>query len=140
MDRAAAEAAALAATAGVQEAPSPSLLQAANTAEHLVWWALEKATRRLARLQGGSAVGSGGKLPPSAADLVALPLARPPPGADAVGAPEGGAEQQQQAEQMPHLIRSDVLAGDLGVVVITLRQTHRCASCLTGLSVCWAAH
>lgn len=128
MDRAAAEAAALAATAGLQEAPSPSLLQAANTAEHLVWWALEKATRRLTRLQGGrGAQGRRSKLPPSAADLLALPLARPPPAAEAADAAEGSPvrgspARQQQAQQ---LIRGDVLAGDLGVVVITLRQSQR---------------
>ncbi len=128
MDRAAAEAAALAATAGVQEAPSPTLLQAANTADHLVWWALEKASRRMARLQGGRAAqGRRGKLPPTAADLLALPLARPLPAAEAGEAADsspvrGSPARQQQAQQ---LIRGDVLAGDLGVVVITLRQTQR---------------
>lgn len=128
MDRAAAESAALAATAGLQEAPSPSLLQAANTAEHLVWWALEKATRRLTRLQGGrGAQGQRSKLPPSSADLLALPLVRPPPAAEAADAAEsspvrGSPTRQQQAQQ---LIRGDVLAGDLGVVVITLRQSQR---------------
>ncbi|PRW59267.1 phosphatase 2C 3 [Chlorella sorokiniana] len=130
MDRAAAEAAALAATAGVQEAPSPSLLQAANTAEHLVWWALEKATRRLVRLQGGRSMqGRRGKLPPSAADLLALPLVRPPPaeeaGEGADGSPvRGTPARQQEAQQAQQLIRGDVLAGDLGVVVITLRQAQ----------------
>ena len=134
MDRAAAEAAALVATAGVQEAPSPSLLQAANTAEHLVWWALEKATRRLARLQGSHAAavqGARRKLPPTAADLLALPLVQPPPAAEdseaACNSPVRGTpmRQQQAQQQAQQLIRGDVLAGDLGVLVITLRQAQR---------------
>lgn len=135
--------AAVAAAAGdAAEAPSPSLLRAANTAEHLVYWALEKATRQLARLQqqraggGGSKASGGGasgngKLSPSVADLLVLPLVRPPAAlvAAASGGEESGAQQQQEEEeQPPALIRSDVFR-DLGVVVVTLRrnQGQRCA-------------
>ena len=95
-----------------------------------MYWALEKATRRLGRLQqqragtGGGSVVAGRRLPPSVADLLALPLVAPPapPPAPAAG-PGGHMQQPQHVEAAPApLARSDVLAGDLGVVVLTLRR------------------
>ena len=140
--------AAAAEAAGVPEAaPSPSLQHAANTAEHLLHWSLEKATRRLSRLQAerGSSIGAVGAagwssnaMPPSVADLLALPLERraaaPAPAVPAAGGvascaveetQQDGAQpaeqQQAQQQQQQPLIRSDIL-GDLGVVVVTLRR------------------
>ena len=145
LDRAAAMAAAAEAAGVPEAAPSPSLQHAANTAEHLLHWSLEKATRRLARLQAehGSGIGaaswSSSALPPSVADLLALPLQRPAaapvpalPAAGGVassaveetqqdGAQPAEQQQAQQQQQQQPLIRSDIL-GDLGVVVVTLRR------------------
>ncbi len=133
LDRAAAIAAA-ASAAGVQDAPSPSLLQAANPAEHLVYWALEKAARKLGRLQGRQASNSASTaLPLTVADVLALPLEAAEntavTGAEAPGpqaahgsahtasAPREGQEEQQQRATT----RQDVV-GDLGLVVVTLRR------------------
>lgn len=169
LDRVAAMAAAAEAAGVAEAAPSPSLQHAANTAEHLLYWSLEKATRRLARLQaergsgciaaGGAAGWSSSALPPSVADLLALPLQQPvaapaAPAAGGVGSSAAEATQQEegvqlaellqaqqlvqqaQAQQRP-LIRSDILVGDLGVVVVTLRrQDMRCGT----LSLCVHPH
>jgi hypothetical protein len=148
LDRVAAMAAAAEAAGVPEAAPSPSLQRAANTAEHLLHWSLEKATRRLARLQAerGGSIGAGGAagwssnaMPPSVADLLALPLERraaaPAPAVPAAGGVASSAveetqqdgaqpaeqQQAQQQQQQQPLIRSDIL-GDLGVVVVTLRR------------------
>ncbi|KAL4434377.1 hypothetical protein ABPG75_000818 [Micractinium tetrahymenae] len=137
LERAAAIAAA-AAAAGLQDAPSPALLQAANTAEHLVYWALEKAARKLGRLQGRQHSSSGSAVSPlSLADVLALPLevapvAVPPASRSAEAAAwqagrqgddgSGVAQEEQTEEQQQcQLIRRDVV-GDLGVIVVTLRR------------------
>ncbi|KAI3439027.1 hypothetical protein D9Q98_001438 [Chlorella vulgaris] len=145
VEQAAAHAAA-AEAAGVPEPPTPSVAHAANTAAHLVHWALEKACRKLARLQraAGNNSMSSGSLPPSVADLMALPLsstARPGPAAAAtrpgpaaaassvLGSagqelPGAAAEGHSAPQQQSRLVRSDV-HGDLGVVVVTLRRTDQ---------------
>lgn len=129
LDRAAAVAAA-AAAAGVQDAPSPALLQAANTAEHLAYWALQKAARKLGRLQGQQAGGgASAALPPTVADVLALPVEARCHAAEA-GVPQVaagsedaalGAHEDQEDGQQRHLARRDVV-GDLGVIVVTLRR------------------
>lgn len=129
LDRAAAVAAAAAAT-GAQDVPSPAMLQAANTAEHLVYWALEKAARKLGRLHATGEPRT--SLPPTVADVLALPVGPATPeaaGADAA-APQAAAwgedaaanTQDKQEEQLQlRTTRRDIF-GDLGLVVVTLRR------------------